>query len=48
MDEITGTDRMAEGILLRLKTGSGEPERVFSFRELIDMQVSALAPAPVP
>lgn len=42
MDEIAGTERVAEGILLRVKTGSGESELVFTFRELIDSQVNAL------
>ena len=42
MDEITGTERVEDGILLRVKTGSGERELVFTFRELIDSQVNAL------
>jgi hypothetical protein len=42
MDEITGTDRVAEGILLMVKTGSGERRGVFPFSELIDSQVNAL------
>ncbi len=42
MDEITGTERVAEGILLRVKTSEGERELVFSFPELIDRQVNAL------
>ena len=42
MDEIAGTERVAEGILLQVKTRSGERELVFTFKELIDSQVNAL------
>ena len=42
MDEIAGTERVAEGILLTVKTGSGDRELVFTFKELIDSQVNAL------
>jgi hypothetical protein len=42
MDEIAGTERVAEGILLNVKTESGDRELVFTFKELIDSQVNAL------
>ena len=42
MDDIAGTERVAEGILLTVKTGSGDRELVFTFKELIDSQVNAL------
>lgn len=42
MDEITGTERVREGILLRLMTETGETEVLFEFRDLIAMNVNAL------
>jgi hypothetical protein len=42
MDEITGTERVKEGIMLRLKTKTGEREVLFEFRDLIAMKVNVL------
>lgn len=42
MDEITGTERVKEGIMLRVKTKTGEKEVLFEFRDLIAMKVNAL------
>jgi len=42
MDEITGTDRMKDGIMLRVKTQTGEKDVLFEFRDLIAMKVNAL------
>mgnify|MGYP001228307696 CR=1 FL=1 len=42
MDEITGTERVKEGIVLRVKTKTGEEEVLFEFRDLIAMKVNAL------
>ena len=42
MDEITGTERVKEGIMLRVMTETGEKEVLFEFRDLIAMKVNAL------
>jgi hypothetical protein len=42
MHDITGTERVAEGILLRIATPSGGREVAFGFDELIRMEINAL------
>jgi len=42
MADISGTDLVKKGILLRVKTSSGVADVMFEFAELIDMQVNAL------
>jgi hypothetical protein len=42
MDVISGTERVKKGILLRVKTPSGEKEVLFGFDELVAMEINAL------
>ncbi len=42
MDEIIRAERVAEGILLTVKTKDGERDVVFGFSELIDREINAL------
>lgn len=48
MEEITGTERVKEGIVLRVKTKTGEKEVLFEFRDLIALKVNALHLLQVP
>lgn len=42
MDVISGSERVKEGILLRVETPSGVKEVLFGFGELVGMQINAL------
>jgi hypothetical protein len=42
MDEIVRAKRVAEGILLTVKTKDGEKDVIFGFSELIDREINAL------